>query len=104
MLAPLGLYLLAMLIMCAMVLLICWAYDSYRAEIEAGPSRRGDLKFPAQPHARKFNVAFPAPRLPEQGGISGRLDRGSTPRTPARWRLERGAGVVSRFRVLPNCE
>jgi hypothetical protein len=45
MLAPLGFYLLIMLIACKMILLICWAYDTARAEIEAGRSRPADSEF-----------------------------------------------------------
>jgi hypothetical protein len=40
MLAPLGLYLLVMLITCTMILLICWAYDTGNAE--AAPDLQGD--------------------------------------------------------------
>ena len=38
MLAPLAIDLLIMLITCALILLICWACDTDRAEIEAGQS------------------------------------------------------------------
>jgi hypothetical protein len=31
------------------------------------------------------------------GGVRGRYDRGSTPRTAAQWRVQRRAGVASRF-------
>jgi hypothetical protein len=42
MLAPLGLYLVIMLITCTMSLLICWAYDNDSAEIRATRSRPAD--------------------------------------------------------------
>jgi hypothetical protein len=45
MLAPLGFYLLMTLIECTMILLLCWAYDTARAEIEAGRSRPADSEF-----------------------------------------------------------
>jgi hypothetical protein len=45
MLAPLGFSLLIMLIACTLVLLICWAYDSRKASLEAGRSRPTDLNF-----------------------------------------------------------
>ncbi len=40
-----GFYLLTMLITSTIILLICWAYDTDRAEIEAGRSR------PAEPES-----------------------------------------------------
>jgi hypothetical protein len=45
MLATLGFFLLGMLISCTMALLICWVYDTDRAEIEADRSRSADLPF-----------------------------------------------------------
>jgi hypothetical protein len=45
MLVPLGFYLLIMLIACTMILLICWAYDTASAAIEAGRSRPEDSEF-----------------------------------------------------------
>jgi hypothetical protein len=45
MLAPLGFFLLNMVITCTTVLLICWAHDTNRAKIEAGQSRPADLEF-----------------------------------------------------------
>jgi hypothetical protein len=45
MLATLGFSLLNMLITCTMVLLICWVFDTDRADIEADRSRPADLAF-----------------------------------------------------------
>jgi hypothetical protein len=45
MLAPLGFFLLNMVITCTMVLLICWAQDTNRAEIEPRQSHPADLEF-----------------------------------------------------------
>jgi hypothetical protein len=42
MLAPLGLYLVIMLFTCTLSLLICWAYDTDRAEIRSTRSRPAD--------------------------------------------------------------
>jgi hypothetical protein len=45
MLAPLGFFLLNMVITCTMVLLICWAHDNNTAKIEPRQSRPADLGF-----------------------------------------------------------
>ncbi len=45
MLATLGFSLLNMLITCTIVLLICWVYDTEKAEIEADRSCPADLAF-----------------------------------------------------------
>jgi hypothetical protein len=44
MLAPLGFFLLNMVITCTMVLMICWAHDTSSAQIEASRSRPVDLE------------------------------------------------------------
>jgi hypothetical protein len=67
MLAPLGFFALIMLSTCTMILLICWAYDTDRAKIEAGRSQPADLEFAVHSHARRSHSRFPAPRLPERG-------------------------------------
>jgi hypothetical protein len=67
MLAPLGFYLLIVSVACTTILLICWAYDTDKAEIEPGLSHPADLEFPVHPHARRSHARFPAPRLPERG-------------------------------------
>jgi hypothetical protein len=76
MLANLALYLLFILTMCALILLICWAYDTDRAENEAGRSRPADLEFPVPAHKRRSHVRLPAPGLPER-----RTSRASTGRS-----------------------
>jgi hypothetical protein len=45
MLAPLGFYLVIILIACTTILLLCWVYDTARAEVEARRSRPADSKF-----------------------------------------------------------
>jgi hypothetical protein len=54
MLAPLGFFLLYMLIALSMVLLLCWAYDTDRAEVEAGRSRLADSEFGLDPIAYEW--------------------------------------------------
>jgi hypothetical protein len=49
MLAPLGFFLLYMVIVLSMVLLICWAYDTDRAGVEAGRTRPADSEFGLDP-------------------------------------------------------
>ena len=104
MLAPLGFYMLIMVIACTTILLLSWARDTYTAETEADLSRSADLKFPVHPRARRFDVTFSATRLPERGGVRGRLFRGSTARKAAQRRLERGTRLASRFYELPDLE
>ena len=41
----LGFYVLAMVVTCTILLLICWAHGGYRVEIEAGRSDPADLEF-----------------------------------------------------------
>ena len=45
MLAPLGFYLLALVIACTMFLLVCWAFDTAEAETETGRPRPADSGF-----------------------------------------------------------
>jgi len=78
MLAPLGNYMFIMLMACTTILLICYAYDTYRAGIEAGRSLPVDLEFPVHPQPRRSRVRFPATRL--------RLkERRSRPPRPRLW-------------------
>jgi len=50
MLAPLAVFVEGMLIACTLTLLICWVYDNYGAEIEAGGSRSAVLELPVDLH------------------------------------------------------
>ena len=63
MLAPLGVYLLTMLIACTLALLICWAYDAYTAEIETPQAIPVVLRFPVYSRQRRLHFRRPAPRL-----------------------------------------
>jgi hypothetical protein len=49
MLAPLGFYLLNILITCSTILLISWAYDTHRAQIEVGRTPLADSQFGLDP-------------------------------------------------------
>jgi hypothetical protein len=104
MLTPLEFYLSIMVLTCTLDLLISWVYNTYVAVIVAGRSRPADLKFEIHIHARRFDDTGPAPRRPERLGVRGRLDRGLTPRTTARWRIERGTRVANRFHELRDLD
>jgi hypothetical protein len=80
MLAPLGVYLLTMLIACTLALLICWACDAHTAEIDNLRSLPVVLKFTVYSRRRSPHFRRPAPRLLElpQRRVEGR------PR-PRRW-------------------
>jgi hypothetical protein len=60
MLTPLALFLLMMLIACTLTLLICWAYDTVGAEIEARRPRPAVLELPVHPHKRRFSAVCAA--------------------------------------------
>jgi hypothetical protein len=104
MLVPLGLYLLIMLITCTMILLICWAYDTERAEIEAGRSDPADLEFPVRPNARRSHIRFPAPRLPERGRRSLLLRPRLNSSNGRPMACSMAGGVASRFHLVPDLE
>jgi hypothetical protein len=44
MLAPLGFYLLNILLTCTAILVMSWAYDNHRATIEARPARPAEFE------------------------------------------------------------
>jgi hypothetical protein len=67
MLSPLAVSMAVMVITCSMSLLICWAYDIHRAEIEAGRSRPADLEFRIHHRTGRSQLRFPAPGLLQSG-------------------------------------
>jgi hypothetical protein len=91
MLAPLGYNLSIMVGVCTLLLLICWAYDTVGAQIEAGGSRPAESEFLVHPYPRRSRVRPPAPRLPKGW-------RSRSPR-PQLW--SRPSPLTSQFHPLP---
>jgi hypothetical protein len=83
MLAPLGFYLLIILIASTLILQIRWAHDTDRAEIEAGWPRLANFEFPVHRHTRTFHVQLPAQRLSDRGRGPRRRDGCHRGRDPA---------------------
>jgi hypothetical protein len=110
MLAPLGCFLLIMVITCTMILLICWVRDTYGRDVETGRFLPADWEFPihafarfsVRANARRSALRFPAPKLPEKGGIRGRHDLDAAYRAPTEWRLQGAVRQSRRFYRLPD--
>jgi hypothetical protein len=61
MLAPLGFYLLNILITCTTILLLSWVYDKHTAQIEARRTRLADSQFGLD--------SIPQERRPDSGSM-----------------------------------
>jgi hypothetical protein len=91
MLAPLAVYLLTMLIACALALLVCWACDAHTAEIDAPRSLPVVSKFPVYPLRRKTHFRLPARGRPIQSAGVSRC----------RWRIQREVWLQALYDAGP---
>jgi hypothetical protein len=109
MLAPLGFYLLMMLIACTTILVICWVDDTIRAETKAGRSRPANFGSPVHHHGRKSHVRISAPVVREKTAASAAATSGAQllDRPPdgffdggRKWRVDSTAFPVSKTVIL----
>ena len=77
MLAPLGVFLLALFTMCVLTLVICAVLDAKQSGIEAKGDRPVILKFPVHPHRVSASPGLPSSRA---GGFAGHARSFSTRR------------------------
>jgi hypothetical protein len=99
MLAPLGFNLVFTVFVCSMILLICWAYDTAKAGVEARRSLTSGPKLAVPHQPLGYPAQLRAQGLPATNGVHG-----STPISAARRRLQRGMDVTSQFRLVLNLE